>query len=177
VLSIVLALPMMKLAKRFDKRTMLIACLGGTGIPVFAMRFVGVSNLPLLLVLFCLFGVASVSYWQLIPATFYDICEVDEYENRVKRAGVITSAMPIAESIGSAIGIQILGLRLQFGGFVSGAATQSSSAINAIFDCFTIIPGITLIIAAIAVIRFPITKQKFEAIKRELREREDFDPR
>jgi GPH family glycoside/pentoside/hexuronide:cation symporter len=171
VLSIVLAFPMMKLAKRFDKRTMLIACFGLTAIPIFIMRFVEITNLPLVLLLLCLIGVASVSYWQLIPATFYDICEVDEYENHVKRAGTITSTMSIAESLGSAIGIQILGLRLQFGGFVSGAATQSASAINAILDCFTIIPGIMLIIAAVAMFRFPITKQKFEAIKKELNER------
>ncbi|MDR2156501.1 MAG: MFS transporter, partial [Clostridiales Family XIII bacterium] len=81
LLGIALSAPMMKLAKRFDKRTMLVACLGVSGCLIFAMRFVGISSLPALLFFMCVFVTASTAYWQLIPAAFYDICEVDEYEN------------------------------------------------------------------------------------------------
>jgi GPH family glycoside/pentoside/hexuronide:cation symporter len=175
LLGIVLAVPMMKLAKRFDKRSMLFACLGLGGCALAAMRFIGVSSLPSLIFLLCVFAVASTAYWQLMPATFYDICELDEYENHVKRAGTITSTLPMAEAIASAIGMQILGLWLQFRGFTSGASVQSPSALAAIFDCFTIVPGILLAVAALIMLRFPITKQRFEAIKRALND-EAIDP-
>jgi GPH family glycoside/pentoside/hexuronide:cation symporter len=173
VMGIVLAVPMMKLAQRYDKRKMLLVCLGGGGAITAVMRFIDLSNLPLLLLLLCAYGVTNIAYWQLIPATFYDICEVDEYENHVKRAGTITSTMPIAEAVASAIGMQALGLWLQFRGFVSGAATQSAEATGAIMDCFTIAPGILLLVAAFAMYRFPITKGKFEEIKQALRERHE----
>jgi GPH family glycoside/pentoside/hexuronide:cation symporter len=171
VLGIVLAAPMMKLAKRFDKRAMLIGCLGISGCLVVAMRFVGISNLPTLLIFLFVFVTATTAYWQLIPATFYDICEVDEYENHVKRAGTITSIMPIAGALSSAVGMQLLGLWLQLRGFESGAETQSASALSATLDCLTIVPGIAMILATIAMIRFPITKQKFAEIKQALNER------
>jgi GPH family glycoside/pentoside/hexuronide:cation symporter len=103
-----------------------------------------------------------------MPATFYDICEVDEYENNVKRAGTITSTLPVAQAIASAVGIQLLGIRLQIGGFEAGAAAQSPSAIAAIYDCFTLLPGVLFVVAAFFMYRFPITKQRFETIKKEL---------
>jgi Na+/melibiose symporter-like transporter len=168
LLGIVLAIPMMKLAKRFDKRSMLFVCLGLGGCALAAMRFIGVSSLPALIFLMCVFAVASTAYWQLMPAAFYDICEVDEYENHVKRAGTITSTLPMAEAIASAVGMQVLGFWLQFKGFTSGATIQSPSALAAIFDCFTFVPGILLVVAALIMLRFPITKQRFETIKRAL---------
>jgi Na+/melibiose symporter-like transporter len=128
-----------------------------------------------LIFLLCAYGVTNIAYWQLIPATFYDICEVDEYENHVKRAGTITSAMPIAEAIAAAIGMQALGIWLQLRGFESGAATQSADALDAIMDCFTIVPGVLLVIAALIMVRFPITKHRFEEIKQALKERQDTD--
>jgi GPH family glycoside/pentoside/hexuronide:cation symporter len=171
-LGVVLAVPMLKLAQRYDKRKMLIICLGAGGIITAAMRFVGVDDLPSMVFLLCAYGITTVAYWQLIPATFYDICEVDEYENHVKRAGTITSTMPIAQSIAAAIGMQALGILLQFRGFTSGAETQSAEALDAIMDCFTLVPGVLLVIAALIMVRFPITKQKFEEIKRALAERQ-----
>jgi GPH family glycoside/pentoside/hexuronide:cation symporter len=173
VFGIILTIPMLKLTKRYDKRTMLIWCLGIGGVLTIIMRFIGISNLPLLLILMLGYGVTNIAYYQLIPATFYDICEVDEYENYVKRAGTITSTMPIVQSIAAAIGMQALGLWLQFRGFESGASTQSPEAMGAILDCFTIVPGILLVVSTFFMIRFPITKRKFEEIQQALRERHE----
>ncbi|MDR1043125.1 MAG: MFS transporter [Clostridiales Family XIII bacterium] len=174
-LGIVLAVPMLKLAQRYDKRKMLIISLGAGGIITAARRFVGISDLPSMIFLLCAYGVTTVAYWQLIPATFYDICEVDEYENHVKRAGTITSTLPVAEAIAAAIGMQALGIWLQLRGFVSGAETQSPEALDAITDCFTLAPGVLLVIAALIMTRFPITKHRFEEIKAALAERQDKD--
>jgi GPH family glycoside/pentoside/hexuronide:cation symporter len=173
LLGIFLAVPMMRLAQRFGKRTMLIACLGVCGCVMAAVRFVDIArfSLPPLLLLLLVYAVASTAYWQLMPATFYDICELDEYENGVRRAGAITSTLPIAQSIASAVGMQLLGLWLELRGFSSGAASQSPAALAAIFDCFTLAPGLLFAVAALFMLRFPISKQRFETIKRELARR------
>jgi GPH family glycoside/pentoside/hexuronide:cation symporter len=175
VLGIVLAAPILKLAQRYDKRTVLIVCFGVGGILTAVMRFIGLRDLPSLIFLLCAYGVANVAYWQLIPATFYDICEVDEYENHIRRAGAITSTMPIAEAVAAAIGMQTLGIWLQFRGFVSGAASQSPEAMSAVMDCFTIVPGVLLVLAACIMFRFPVTKRRFEEIKRALARRREQD--
>ncbi|MDR1135327.1 MAG: MFS transporter [Clostridiales Family XIII bacterium] len=170
LLGIVLAAPMMKFAKRFDKRTALIACLSVCGCIMALLRFADIANahIAFILLLMLVYVVISTAYYQLMPATFYDICEVDEYENKIKRAGTITSTMPMAQSLASAVGMQLLGVRLQIGGFESGAAVQSSGAIAAIYDCFTLAPGVMFVIAAFFLYRFPITKQRFETIRAEL---------
>jgi GPH family glycoside/pentoside/hexuronide:cation symporter len=168
--SIALAVPVMKLAQRFGKRTMLIACFAASGCMILSLRFIGIHGMSSVALFICAYMIASTAYWQLMPATFYDLCEVDEYENHVKRAGTITSILPITQALSSAVGIQLLGIWLQFRGFVSGAASQSESALTAILDCFTTVPGAMLALATVAMILFPITKQKFEAIQRALRE-------
>ncbi|MDR1574195.1 MAG: MFS transporter [Clostridiales Family XIII bacterium] len=170
LLAIVVAVPLMKLTKRFDKRTVLLVCIGAGGVMMILMRALDVTrfSLPLLLLLLFVYVVSNAAYYQLMPATFYDICEVDEYENNVKRAGTITSTLPMAQAIASAVGMQALGVRLQFGDFVSGAASQSPQALSAVFDCITLIPGILFIVAALCMFRFPITKERFGEIKREL---------
>jgi GPH family glycoside/pentoside/hexuronide:cation symporter len=170
LLGIALAAPMMRLAQRFDKRSMLIACLGAGGCLTAAARLVGIARLsaPLLFPLQLVYLVANTAYWQLMPAVFYDICEVDEYENGTKRAGTITSVLPIAQSIASAVGMQALGLWLQLRGFASGAESQSPAALAAVFDCFTIAPGVLFAVSALFMLRFPITKQRFQEIKRDL---------
>jgi GPH family glycoside/pentoside/hexuronide:cation symporter len=171
--SIFLAAPMMKLAERFDKRTLLIVSFSVSGAMVLAMRFIDITGLHTVILYMCAYVVASTAYWQLIPATFYDLCEVDEYENHVKRAGTITSILPITQAIAAAVAVQALGIWLQFRGFASGAATQSSPALTAILDCFTTVPGIMLLLATTAIILFPITKQKFEAIQKALKDRNE----
>jgi GPH family glycoside/pentoside/hexuronide:cation symporter len=170
LLGIVLAAPMMSLAKRFDKRTALILCLAVCGCVMAAMRFFDIANahIAFLLLLFFAYIIVSTAYWQLMPATFYDICEIDEYENGIRRAGTITSTLPMAQAIASAVGIQLLGIRLQLGGFEAGAAVQSPEAIAAIYDCFTLAPGLLFAAAALFLYRFPITKARFETIKSEL---------
>jgi GPH family glycoside/pentoside/hexuronide:cation symporter len=117
--------------------------------------------------------VVSTAYYQLMPATFYDICEVDEYENNIKRAGTITSTMPMAQALASAVGMQLLGVRLQLGGFESGAAVQSPEAIAAIYDCFTLAPGVLFVVASLFMYLFPLTKRQFETIRTELAARRE----
>ncbi|MDR2771337.1 MAG: MFS transporter [Clostridiales Family XIII bacterium] len=170
LLGIFLAVPMMRLAKRFDKRTMLIACLGVGGCLMASARLVEITrfSLPLLLALLLVYAAVSTAYWQLMPAAFYDICEVDEYENNVRRAGTITSTLPMAQALASAVGMQTLGIWLELKGFAAGSASQSAEALAAVFDCFTLVPGLLFAAAALFMFRFPITKQRFEAIKREL---------
>jgi Na+/melibiose symporter-like transporter len=170
LLGIVLAVPMMRLAKRFDKRTMLIVCLGVSGSLTAVLRCVDITrfSLPPLFLLLSVYAMASTAYWQLMPAAFYDICEVDEYENHMRRAGTITSTLPMAQSIASGIGMQALGIWLELRGFESGAASQSPAALAAVFDCFTLVPGVLFVVSAFFMFRFPITKQRFETMKREL---------
>jgi GPH family glycoside/pentoside/hexuronide:cation symporter len=177
LLGIALAAPMMRLAQRFDKRLMLIVCLGVSGCLTAAARLVGVARftLPALILLQLVYTVASTAYWQLMPAAFYDICEVDEYENAVKRAGTITSTLPMAQSLASAVGMQALGIWLQYRGFAAGAESQSPAALAAVFDCFTLVPGVLFAVSALFMLRFPITKRRFAEIKETLAARRDAD--
>jgi Na+/melibiose symporter-like transporter len=72
--------------------------------------------------------------------------------------------------------MQLLGIWLQFRGFVPEAATQSVGALGAIMDSFTIIPGVLFVVTALIMFRFPITKRKFEEIKQALAERHAAEP-
>jgi GPH family glycoside/pentoside/hexuronide:cation symporter len=117
------------------------------------------------------FVVGSTAYWQLVPAMIYDVCDYDELVNFKRREGVVTSLLSLVEAVAGAISMQFFGILLEKSGYVSGASAQSPSALQAIYDCQTLLPAILIALACIFFVLFPITKKKFFEIERELQER------
>ncbi|MDY4959868.1 MAG: MFS transporter, partial [Lentihominibacter sp.] len=115
-----------------------------------------------------LIGTATVTYWQVMPAMIYDVCEYDQLETGMQRQGTIVSIQGLVEAISSGIGAQILGLILQFAGFNSDAAAQSAHTMEWIENCTTFIPAIFLFLSCVALWKYPITKKVYEDICRKL---------
>jgi GPH family glycoside/pentoside/hexuronide:cation symporter len=134
-------------------------------------KFAGISTIGGMLLFTFVYGIGSSAYWQLVPAMLYDICEYDELKTGKRREGSIVSLQSVAEALSQAAAMQLLGLILQFAGFNGEAPVQTPLALEWIENSLMVIPPVFMVLTAIMVFRYPISKKKFEEIRTELRKR------
>ena len=171
-LSGFLAPPLISLIIKFmDRKSAFIAVLGTMSILIVVFRFWEITTMWQMLVLMFIFGIGYMSYWQLLPTLVYDICEYDEYVNGKQRGGELLSLQGLAEGLAEALGSQLLGILLQIAGFISEAKTQSAGALAGVHNCMLVFPSILILISCVVMWRYPITREKFKQIQKELEER------
>ena len=171
VVSVLLVPPLIRINRVLDKRTL---CIGGIGMSAACLTiygFIGVSSVPHLLLLFFIYGIGSICYWQLIPSMLYDVCDADKLANGTDRAGLIISIQGLTESVFEAVGFQILGILLHMTGFQTDAARQSLETMQCIHVSFTFIPAFFALLALLMMIRYPTTRTKHAEIIKNLQQK------
>lgn len=169
----VVFVPFISIANRhYDKRTIYILGMSICGIAMFTFRFIGFNSITMLAIFGFAYALGSICYWQLIPAMIYDVCEVDELAYDKKRAGVVISLQSLSESGSNALGLQIMGLLLQFSGFNADAVLQTKTALMWTSHSFSIIPAFFMLISAVMIALYPIRKRNFNLVKEALKKKE-----
>lgn len=153
-----------RLATRFDKKTVFMYGIGGAGVLMILMRILGINSLPALLATVIFYGIANACYWQLMPSMLYDVCAAEELVSGENRSGAVISLQALSESLSIAASAQMLGIILELAGFDGSADAQSPIAQEWIANCFAVIPGIFMILAAVLIKKYPIDKHNFEQI-------------
>ena len=164
VLAIVYLPILGALAKRFDKKNVFRYCLGISGIGMFVMFFVGVTGVGTLLIWGVIFQVGNSALWALYYSMMYDISEVDEFKSGKRREGIITAVMAFFQKIGGSVAMWVTGMVLAAGAYDGLVEVQSESAIRSIDLICTIIPCIVYIIGSVALIFYPITGARYNAL-------------
>ena len=108
------------------------------------------------------FGVATayVVPWAMLP----DVIELDELQTGQRREGVFYAFMTLLQKVGLAGGLFLVGVALEYSGFVSEAPQQPDSALLAIRTFIGPVPMVLLICAVILAKFYPITRQMHEEI-------------
>lgn len=147
-----------------DKRETLIGAyiLGSAG--MILVKLAGIESMGGILVYIALTAVCGSVYWQIMPSVFYDVCEYDRAETGLDRQGAIVSFQGLVEAIAAGGGSQLLGIILQMAGFDGEASSQSSGALNWIENSTTWIPVIFFLISSAALLKYPITRKKYQEL-------------
>ncbi|MDX2272834.1 MAG: MFS transporter [Cyanobacteriota bacterium] len=165
-----------KVSQRIGKKAVYLLGMG-----VWIVAQIGLVSLQpgqsgLLLVLAVLAGVGvSTAYlipWSMIP----DVIEVDELQTGQRREGVFYAFMVLFQKVGLAIGLFLVGLALEWSGFVSSVAgqappSQPASALLAIRIAIGPLPALALILGSLLAVFYPITRQKHAEILQQLEQR------
>lgn len=170
-ICILLILIVQKISAATDKRTSLLLVFAVGAISVLIARLTGVEGMVQLCIFVFFVAVSTSIYWQLMPAIIYDVCEYDELETGKKRQGAIVSLQGLVEALSAGIGSQLLGIILQVGGFDGEAEVQTQRALLWVENSVTIVPAIFLVLAFIALYKYPITKERFVEIQKKLEEK------
>lgn len=160
-----------KLASKLDKKDVSMYIIGTCGVMMISTKLVGINSYGMLIAVCLLYALANACYWQLMPSMIYDACDVEELASGQKRSGTVISLQALSESLSVAMGLQILGFILQMAGFNSDAAVQSPMALDWVETALVVIPGGAMVLVAIIIKKFPVTREVFGRVKLALERR------
>ncbi len=124
------------------------------------LSFAANDNLILLAVAGVILGVVQLPASYMFGLLIIDCADFNEWEGRARMEGTLASITGFANKIGTAFSTFFAGLLLGAAGFVSGADTQSDSAILMIRVCYALVPMAFYLLAAFALKYFKIDKMK-----------------
>ena len=163
------------LAKRFDKRHLLIALslLNAVSMAVF---FVIPPDQYALMVAVNVVGTLIVGPTPaLVWAMYADTADYGEWKSGRRTTGLVFSALQFAQKLGLAVGAGLSGFILALFGFVANEA-QSDFAMTGIRLMFSIFPALLATSGAAAIYFYRLTDVQGEQIERELKQRHGADP-
>ncbi|HEV8690468.1 MAG TPA: MFS transporter, partial [Ideonella sp.] len=128
---------------------------------------------PALQLLACGFvAFTGAGFWILYYATLADVVDQDELETGQRREGSFAACQSWINKLGIALGVGASGWILQFTGFdARQEAMQSEHAIFMIRLLLSSVPVVGLVIAAVAILRFPLTERRLGEIRTQLEAR------
>jgi GPH family glycoside/pentoside/hexuronide:cation symporter len=128
------------------------------------VKCIGVHTIVMLICEAVTMAIGTAAFWTVFYSISYDLVEVDEMTNGVRREGTITAIPQFIQKFGAAFGMWLAGLLLAFYKYDSSLAVQSPETIAGIENIGTIIPAAFLLISIIGLIVYPVTKHRFEKL-------------
>ncbi len=105
-------------------------------------------------------------------AMFPDTIEYGEWKTHVRIEGLLYSGGSLGQKVGVGLGTALTGWVLAWGHYSGTAATQSASAIGAIYQLFIYIPVIIYIAQIVLLLMYNLDK-KYPKIMRDLAARHE----
>lgn len=118
------------------------------------------------------FAAMSIIPWAIVA----DVIEVDELQTSERREGLYTGYLVFLRKFATGVLVFGVGQLLSATGFISSTTgslyiEQPAAALNAMRFLVTVIPAIALSLSLVLAWRFPLDREAYEAIHRELEER------
>lgn len=163
-------------AKKMDKRKAYVIFFVAAAVWLFVFKFIFdlfEPSIPLIILLCAGVMIAMAAYWQLIAALSYDLVEVVEINCGRRLEGALASLQTVLQQVAGSIGMLIWGWVLAFGGFDATAEAQTESALDSILSLSTIVPGIGILLSAVFVIAYPVSREKFVLVQKALEDKKN----
>ena len=161
-----------KVALAIDKRQTLILFFltGFTGMVI--LRLTPAGSLVWLLFYLQMLAFCTCVYWDLVPSIYFDICEYDKFTTGQDRESMIVSLQGLVEAAALGFGSFLLGTILDLAGFDGTHTVQPESALTWVAHCTTVLPAFFLVLASLAIWKYPISRDVHAEIVKKLAERE-----
>ena len=159
------------LSQKYDKKYVYAGALGVSATTALIVVTMGydmytsiVSNYALYVVFMIVSSFGTCAFWTLYFAMTYDLCEVDEFINGMRKEGTMSALTSFFQKLGAAAASLLTGMLLTQGGYDASLAAQTMEAKHMIFNIFNIVPLIGVIIGILAILKYPMTKKRFYAL-------------
>ena len=159
------------LCKKFDKKYVYCYAMLITAAIMCIFGVIGIGSFGVLIALVFFFTFGNTTFWTLYYSLMYDLNELDEFVNNQRREGAVTALMGVCQKLGAALGLQVMGIVLQVGGY--GVSGNVERVTDFIVYANTFVPGIIGILAAVCVIAYPMTKARYTALTTALNDKKE----
>jgi len=175
IMVIVISSILASIGVKIEKKTIVCASTFVLGVVMIVCKYTGLSG-PLLYVVFFLFALAVSAYFVQIYSMIYDICDVDEYKYGGGRDGIIISLFYFFGKIISGISMFAVGWILTFANYDPEAWPAPQQTLDGIATGAMLLPGIGFVIAAIVMLKYPINKKNFAALREAIERKQAGEP-
>lgn len=167
-----------RLMRRFGKRRTYIGSMGFLGIVLLLISQAPPGGQNLILIAACFaglgYGAANAIPWAIVA----DVIEVDELKTGKRREGVFYGYLVFFRKLASALATFVVGHVLSATGYISsqqGSAfvQQPESALLAMRFFVGVVPAAMLFLAIVAAWRYPLTRETYNEIRRQLEARRE----
>ncbi len=155
-------------AVRWGKKSLIAGSMVISGVLGLALYMIGVDSYGIALIYVILFTFGQAAFWQISSAMFYDVAEADEYICGKRREGTIIAFQSIVGTLSAALALQAIGLLLNAAGFDGGLATQTPETLRMLSYIFVLFPSLSFLAATLALVAYPLSKKRFEALQHAL---------
>lgn len=156
-----------KMVAWWGRKALVLGAFTVMGLASLAMYFVGRDSPTAVFVLGFLVEVASGPIVTLFFAMLADAADFSEWKNGRRATGLVYSAGSLSFKFGSGVGGGLIGYTLASSGYVANAA-QSIEALDGIKLLMSVLPAAGCGLGIVAILLYPISDQRLEAIKSEL---------
>ncbi len=187
VIGMAITVPLVeKTAEKKDRRFAAILFLSITFVGEIVIKIIGldaqIGSFKFMCILSPVFlGIGAGTFWTLFYSMGYDLVELDEFKHGVRRESTITALPQLVQKFGSAFGILAVGQLLSFYGYDSSADPAGSESliptvtdphiVNGMENISTLIPAAFLLVSIIAMILYPVTREKFNLLMEQLKKK------
>ena len=161
------------IALKFGKTFCVQSITGAAAVIGIAMGIAGLDTFPLVLMYVFTYSFAHSTAWHISYPLFYDVTEADEYAYGKRREGDITALQTVLGTIASAAIMQFSGILLNSAGFNAANASQPASAYLALDALFIAIPCVSLLLSALVLAKYPLSKSVHKRLITKLEENND----
>ncbi|MBT8191581.1 MAG: MFS transporter [Bacteroidia bacterium] len=168
IIGVLFATP---LTKRFEKRTVYLACSAISGLFTIALFIPGKDDFYMLHTINVLSKLAIAPTIPLLWSMIADTADFSEWKNNRRATGLFFSATTFAQKIGGGIAVALAGLLLTMAKYDGEAIQQTDESIMALKMSFSVIPGVLYLLTAALLFWYDLDDSKVEKIKLELTER------
>ncbi|MBN2177079.1 MAG: MFS transporter [Demequinaceae bacterium] len=150
-----------RLARRYDKRRLVLVSNTAAGMILIAIALLTSSDASVVfLVGSALLGAAMSAYLVLPPSLVPDLVDWYEHTSGTRHESVFFGLWMTVHQLGLGMAALVLGLVLQWSGYVQDADVQSSEAVTGVRLAFGLIPAVFLVLAALVLQRYRITRER-----------------
>ena len=150
-----------RLARRHDKRRLVLVSNTAAGAILLAIALLASSDASaVFLVGSALLGAAMSAYLVLPPSLVPDLVDWYEHTSGQRHESVFFGLWMTAHQIGLGVAALVLGLVLQWSGYVQEADVQSAGAVTGVRLAFGLVPAVFLVLAALVLQRYRITRER-----------------
>ena len=122
------------------------------------------SILAVFIVFFGFFGFSVFSLWVYGYVFAYEIGDLSELVNNKRHDGILVAYLSFVLKMGGAVGMWIIGVVLEFYGYVPNAPEQSEVTIKGMTYLISVFPFVLHAIALVFLFKYPLTNDKYTKV-------------
>ena len=138
------------------------------GIVGYAINYFAGTNMPLLIIVFIISGIASLPISYMQAPMLMDVSTYNEHKGFSRMDAASASAMNFINKVCNGIGSALLGVLLSLGGYAAASETQSAEAMTTIRLLYSLVPMILMFVAIFCATKFRKLTNMIPQIEKEL---------